>query len=207
MSYNPPPPNPPPSKHRKWLPIIIGIVIAVAIIASVPVILALINPSPVVVSASTAQSVFGGSWTVVTNETYFAKYPINYVTIEYANGTNVTIPYPHQVKSIDHEVLIGKVNNTSVTMIIQVITYTSNVTLFHHDFGFFGGIQWGNNGFSFNVTSYNGYTLIYYASSFPHPHTSVTAIKGNEVVQIRIIGTSASLQQVEEIISNLYFFD
>lgn len=204
---NPLPPSPtstsPPKKPRKWLPLIIGVVIAIIIIASVPVILALLNPSPVIVSATTAQSIFGGSWSVVSNQTYFAKYPVNYITIEYANGSNITIPYPHQVKSVDHEVLVGKVNNTNVTMIIKVITYTSNVTLLNNDFGFFGGFHFGNHNFNFNVTNYNGFTLIYYASSFPYSHTYTTAIKGNQVIQLKIIGLSASIQQVESILNSI----
>ncbi|QIW22784.1 zinc ribbon domain-containing protein [Sulfolobus sp. S-194] len=188
-------------KKRKLLPIIVGVILAIAIIASVPIIFAIIKSSPVVLSASSVQSTLGGKWSVVTNETYLAKYPVKQITIEYANGTNVTVPYPHQIKTYIHEVLMGKMNSTNVTMIVKVIIYTSNITMFHHMFGF--GFQFNTNQFYTDITTYDGYTIFYVSSTFPYPHTFVTAVKGNELIQIKISGYSASLQQVESLISDI----
>lgn len=187
---------------RKLAFLIAGIAI-VAVVVSIPIYLALSNPSPVVLSASTAQSALGGSWQVLDNQTYLKEYPTSTISIYYANGTNVTVPYPHQVKSVDHEVLVGNVNGTKVIMKVNVMTFTSNVSLWADRmmFGFHGGLF--HRIFGFNVTTFDGYTVIYAENSFFYPHTYLLAYKGNTLIEIRLFNLTASQQQMEEILAGM----
>ncbi|MEM3347739.1 MAG: zinc ribbon domain-containing protein [Metallosphaera sp.] len=180
--------------------LIVGLV-AIFLVASVALALTLGNHSPVLLQASTAQSIFGGSWKVLTNDTYLKVYPTQTVSVYFANGTNVTTPLPHQVKTLDKEVLVGDVNGTTVVMRIQEITYTSNVTFFnflrplghlmHHRFLF-------NN---FNITNFNGYEVVYFSNNV-FPRTYLLAIKGNTIVNVEL-NMTATQQQMLDVLSNL----
>ncbi|MCH1771101.1 MULTISPECIES: zinc ribbon domain-containing protein [Metallosphaera] len=188
---------------RKFALLLAGIAVVVALVISIPIYLALANPTPVVLSASTAQSTLGGSWQVLENQTYLKEYPTSTISIYYANGTNVTVPYPHQVKSVDHEVLVGNINGTKVVMRINVITFTSNISFWAHGmmFGFHGGLF--HHIFGYNVTTYDGYTVIYAENSFFYPHTYLLAYKGNTLIEINLVNFTASQQQMEEILSGI----
>ncbi|WP_338602301.1 zinc ribbon domain-containing protein [Sulfolobus tengchongensis] len=194
---------------NKYLKIAIPAIAILAIVAiSIPTISALINSSSkvTVISASTAESIFGGTWQVLQNETYLKVYPTENITIYYANGTNVTVQYPHQIKSLNHEVLTGNINGTHVIMIINLAQFTSNVSRYvfpdmfidHHFVG-------DRHDFAliYNSTTYDGYYVIYFASTVPRPHTIMVAYKGSTLIEISLNGYMASISQMEQILNNI----
>ncbi|AWR96745.1 zinc-ribbon domain-containing protein [Acidianus sulfidivorans JP7] len=195
-------------KTKIIVPAALAIVIALGLIIALPTISALINPSVVPLSASDAQSIFGGTWSVITNETFLKQYPEENVTIEYANGTTIQIPFHHYIKSLDHEVMIGNVSGVETYLVINIIHTTSNVTFgfpgIHNSFMMFGHFwhRW-NTQFSFNETTYNGYSIYYLASNIPHPHTEFIAIKGNTVIEIIMHNYFASINQMEQVLNDL----
>ncbi|QGA69176.1 zinc ribbon domain-containing protein [Sulfolobus sp. E11-6] len=189
--------------------LLIAGILAIAVVAiSVTTMSALISSSSKIValSSSEAQTIFGGSWEVLQNQTYLKVYPTENITIYYANGTNVTIPYPQHVKSLDHEVLVGNINGTKVKMVINVVQFTSNVSHFvlplshliqdehHHHF---------SHDFMliYNSTEYNGYRVIYFASTSPYPHTILIAYKGTTLIEVTLNGYVASITQMEEVLN------
>jgi len=191
--------------------ILISVIIAVAIVAiSITTVYALTNPQPkiVILSPSTAQAIFGGSWQVLQNQTYLKVYPVQNVTIYYANGTNITVPIPQKIRSINHEVLLGNINGTKVEMVIVVAQYTSNITRFPIPFKpciQFMPDRHHNNNFMiiYNVTTYEGYKVFYFASTIPRPHTILVAYKGSTLVEVSLNGYIASMNQMEEVLSNI----
>jgi len=203
--------------------ILISVIIAVAIVAiSITTIYALTNPQPkiVILSPSTAQAIFGGSWQVLQNQTYLKVYPVQNVTIYYANGTNITVPIPQKIRSINHEVLLGNINGTKVEMVIVVAQYTSNITRFpihlnpcilfmpdrHHYNNFmmvYNVITHEGFMIVYNTTTYEGYKVFYFASTIPRPHTILVAYKGSTLVEVSLNGYIASMNQMEEVLSNI----
>lgn len=181
------------------LPALLALVVISALAFAIPNIF---SPSPqqiIILKASDAESIFGGSWQVLQNETYLKLYPTENVTIYYANGTTVEIPVSHHVKSIDHEVLIGNVNGTKVVMIVQMINFTSSNPLeLHHMIK----LQKGDK-FGFSATKYDNYTIIYFASTFPYPHTVLLAFRNNTVIEVVLKGYVASLNQMEEVLKDI----
>lgn len=193
-------------KKKIILPTVLAVIAIVALVLAMPTISAMLNsPQVVIFSPSKASQIFGGSWTVVENETYLKVYPTENITIYYANGTKVEIPYYHSVKSVNREVLIGNVSGNRVIMIIQVVKFANNTLVLNKmpswmsEFGF----EWNNFNVSFKVTTYQGYHIYYFASTFPHPYTKFLAVKEGEVIQVTLHGYAASLNQMEQVLSQL----
>ncbi|QXJ35700.1 zinc ribbon domain-containing protein [Saccharolobus shibatae] len=192
--------------------LLIPVVLAIAIVAiSVTTMSALMGSSSKIValSSSGAQAIFGGSWEVLQNQTYLKVYPTENITIYYANGTNVTIPFPQHVKTLDHEVLVGNINGTKVKMMINVVQFTSNVSHFVLPLSHFIQDKHHHHHFSqnymliYNSTEYNGYRVIYFASNTPYPHTILIAYKGPTLIEVTLNGYVASMAQMEEVLNNI----
>ncbi|ARM75228.1 hypothetical protein B6F84_03735 [Acidianus manzaensis] len=213
---------PAPKKHnykKIAIPSAIAIIVALAFVIALPTVSALMNSgsSVIVLSASDAHNIFGGTWTVIENQTFLKEYPEENITIQYANGTIIQIPYYHSIKSIDHEVMIGNISGTQTKLVINVIQTTTNTFfnrfMVHNRMGFgqminimmFGHNRWQgwNAQFSFNETTYDGYTIYYIASNIPYAHTNFIAVKNKTIIEISLNNYTATLSEMEEALNNI----
>ncbi|QGA69177.1 hypothetical protein [Sulfolobus sp. E11-6] len=166
------------------------LLIFVVLIVIISFALIVLYPSnDLLLSPQEAEAIFGGNWEVLQNDTNL-KY-ISTITMYYVNSSNITTQHSIKVKSIEQETLVGNLNNTNVEMVIVVVKFSSNVS-------------W-NEIFTINNSyyKYDGYCIIYSATSFTYPRTVIVAFMGSTLVEITLYGYKASFSQIKELISDL----